>query len=114
MTMLDTLQGLLGAGVNETAAQFCLDDCQRLALDYCNLEELPVGLESTVVRMAADLYRLQGYGQAAVPKGPVTSLKEGDQAVSYAADRAGAIAGSGAVLLTNYAGRLNEYRKLRW
>ena len=112
--MIDTLKGLLGAGVNETGAQFCLDDCTRLALDYCHLEELPAGLESTVIRMAVDMYRLEGYGQAATPKGPVTALKEGDQSVSYAADRAGAIAGSGAKLLTDYAGRLNEYRKLRW
>lgn len=114
MAMLDTMQGLLPAGANETAAQFCLDDCTHLVLDYCHLDELPRELESVVIRMAVDLYRLQGYGQATAPEGPVTQLKEGDQSVSYAADRAGAIAGSGAALLTNYAGRLTPFRKLRW
>lgn len=114
MAMIDTLKGLLGDGANETGAQFCLDDCTRLVLDYCHLEELPVELESTVIRMVVDMYRLEGYGQAAVPKGPVTALKEGDQSVSFAADRAGAIAGSGAKLLTDYTSRLNGFRKLRW
>lgn len=112
--MLEKLLALLGDGANAAAAEFCLDDCTHLALDYCNLDVLPAGLESTVVRMAVDLYRLQGYGQEAAPEGPVTAVKEGDQSISYAADRAGAIAGAGAALLTNYAVRLNAYRKLRW
>lgn len=112
--MLDTLKSLLGSGVNEEAAQFCLSECEGLALDYCNLEELPAGLESTVIRMAVDLYRLEGYGQITPPKGPVTGLKEGDQSVSFATDRATAIAGRGAILLTDYAVRLNAFRKLRW
>ena len=114
MPMLDTLKSLLGPTVIEGAAQFCLEEAQQLALDYCNLEALPAGLESTVVRMAADLYRIEGYGQASVPKGPVTAVKEGDQSVSFAADRAGAIAGNGASLLKGYTQRLNAYRKLRW
>ena len=112
--MINTLKSLLGPNVNEEAAQFCLDDAQQLVLDYCNLEDLPAGLESTVIRMAVDMYRLEGYGQAAVPKGPVTAVKEGDQSVSFAADRGVAIAGSGASLLKGYARRLNSYRKLRW
>ena len=112
--MLEKLLALLGDGANTTAAEFCLDECTHLALGYCNLDALPAGLESTVLRMAVDLYRLQGYGQAAAPEGPLTAVKEGDQSISYAADRAGAIAGAGAALLTNYAVRLNAYRKLRW
>ena len=111
--MLEKLKKLLGSGVNEEGAQFSLDDAQQLVLDYCHLEELPAGLQSTVIRMAVDLYRLEGYGQVSPPKGPITGLKEGDQSVSFAADRATAIAGAGAALLTNYAVRLNAYRKLR-
>lgn len=113
--MLDKLKSLLGPNVNEEAAQFCLDECQGLALDYCNLEELPAGLESTVVRMAVDMYRLEGYGDTAGALGEVTSIKAGDTTVTYEHNKYNAQTGAGgASLLKNYSARLNSYRKLRW
>lgn len=114
MPMLDTLKSLLGPNVVEEAAQFCLDECEGLALDYCNLEELPTGLQSTVIRMAVDLYRLEGYGDAAGAVGEVTSIKEGDTTITYERNRYNAQTGAGgAALLKNYSARLNSYRKLR-
>jgi hypothetical protein len=115
MAVIDTLKDLLGDGVNQTAAQFCLDDCTRLALDYCHLEELPAGLESTVIRMAVDMYRLEGYGQAVGSLGEVTSIKEGDTTITFEHNKYNTQTGAGgAALLKNYSARLNAFRKVRW
>ncbi len=115
--MLETLLGLLGDNVNAVAAEFCLDECRQTVLDYCHIDELPTELEGMVIRMAIDLYRIEGYGKKDPPKGPVTTVKEGDQSVSYATDRTTAIAGNKAAaeLLKDYKARLDsKYRKLGW
>ena len=116
--MLELLKKLLGAGADADIAQFCLDDATQLALDYCNIAEIPQSMETLIVRMAVDLYRLGGYGSTESPQGPITSIKEGEQSVTYATlgfaqDRGAMAADNGAAILANYQLRLNEYRKLR-
>ena len=68
--MTDKLKLLLGitGEDRDDILSFALETVTDMALGYCNLDELPPQLENTVVRMAADLYRSEGYGQAAVPQ----------------------------------------------
>lgn len=51
---LDKFKKLLGIidAAQETALQFILDDVTETILNYCNLNELPQGLENTAYRMA--------------------------------------------------------------
>ena len=102
---------LLGPDANQDAVSFWLDVAQQLALDYCNLDELPSGLENTVVRMAADLYRFNAYGTEDAAQGAVTSLKEGDQSVTFASVQESL--GTNDSLLRGYKQQLRLYRRLR-
>lgn len=107
---LALLNALLGEGRNEQVLAFCLSDCERLILDYCNLDALPEGIDPLLVRMAADRFRMGGYGQADAPGGPVAALSEGSKSVSFA----GAAAVDASGLLGDYAKQLSRYRRLAW
>ncbi|WP_330370828.1 head-tail connector protein [Lachnoclostridium phytofermentans] len=63
--------------------QFALDDTQDTILNYCNLKELPVALETTAYRMAMDLYRNESPGEESTPLGTVSSISEGDASTSF-------------------------------
>lgn len=111
--MLPVLRTLIGARAEAASDEillYCLDDCMELALRYCSIEELPDGLARVVIDMAADKYRLSGYGRAEPVRGAVTQIREGEQSVSFG----GAAALDASGLLKNYAARLNAYRRLRW
>lgn len=109
---LDTLRVLLGVqGMDQDRILLhCLETCEGLVLDYCNLESLPKALTSVVYDMAIDQYRMSGYGRSAAPTGAVAQMSEGEQSVSFM--EASRVDASG--LLKNYAARLNAHRKLRW
>lgn len=110
--MLVKLKSLLGIteGGQDTVLSFCLEFAARAALDYCNLGELPTALEWTVTAMAADKYRMEGYGSAEAPTGAVSSVSQGDESISY--KEAAAQDASG--LLKNYTTTLNRYRRIAW
>lgn len=112
---LEKLKSLLGIApedtTKDTALQFVLDDVQETILNYCHLEELPVGLLNTAYRMAMDLYRNEGPGDASAPLGPVSSITEGDTTTAF---RARADEGFKDSLLKNYKAQLNRYRVLTW
>ena len=82
---LDKFKQLLGIidAAQETALQFILDDVTETILNYCNLNELPQGLENTAYRMAIDIYRAEGIGTSEAPAGEVASIKEGDTTVAF-------------------------------
>lgn len=62
---------------------FILADVEEIIKNYCNVEEMPEGLEQTAYRMAMDLYRNENIGQEESASGPVSSLTEGDTSVSF-------------------------------
>ena len=112
---LERLKLLLGVNdeSKDGVLSFALETVQEMVLNYCNIEEIPEGLKNTVVRMAADLYRSEGYGQEAAPK-TAQSVTRGDVTVNYGSGSTVANASGEKSILDDYRGQLNVYRKLRW
>ena len=102
---LDKFKQLLGItyAAQETALQFILDDVTETILNYCNLNELPQGLENTA-------YRTEGIGTSEAPAGEVASIKEGDATVAF--KQAASESYYTASVLKNYTVQLNRYRRL--
>lgn len=94
----------------DTALRFVLDDVVETILNYCNLDELPAGLENTAYRMAIDIYRAESIGSAAAPAGTVSSIKEGDTTVAFT--RQASESSYTASVLKQYEAQLNRYRRL--
>lgn len=91
--------------------QFVLDLACDKVKNYCHIESIPKGLENTVIRIAADIWRTEGYGGEEKPK-EVTAVKRGDVSTSFAA-----VSSSKAVqsdFLSKYKAELNRFRKLTW
>lgn len=114
MLMLDNLRTLLGIVDKDKDGllQFVLDCVTDQVKAYCNIDEIPTGLERIIVRMAADMYRSEGYGNE-VRDGAVKSVSRGDQSTSFDSSPTGSLEG-GKSILDNYTALLNSYRKLRW
>ena len=90
--------------------QFVLDLAVDKVKNYCHIEVVPKGLENTVVRIAADFWRAEGYGSEDKPK-EVTSVKRGDVSTSFASvSTAEAVQGD---FLSKYRAELNSFRKLK-
>lgn len=112
MLELTKFKKLLGLDVTDITKdiplQFSLDDTTDSILNYCNLEELPKGLENTAYRMAIDLYRNESPGEESTPLGTVSSISEGDTTTSFK----NPTSEFKDHLLKNYKAQLNRYRKL--
>lgn len=107
---VEILKGLLGVSEEgqEPALEFALKDAEETVKNYCNLGELPKGLEHTVLRMAMDIYRNEQFGDSAVPVA-IKSISEGDTSTSFGTAESSGYAQS---LLKNYKKQLNRYRKV--
>lgn len=115
MTEIEKLKLLLGItdDVKDGILTFTLETVNEMVKNFCNLEEVPEELKNTVVRMAADLYRSEGYGQESAPQF-TKSVSRGDVTVTYA-DSYGAAKISGEkAILNDYRAQLVPFRKLRW
>lgn len=89
--------------------QFILDlACDKIK-NYCNINEIPKGLENTAVRIAADIWRSESYGnEEKTPE--VTSVKRGDVSTSFSS----VSSGGDSIFFSKYKAELNRFRKLRW
>lgn len=107
---LETLKRFLGISGEEQDAmlEFILLDIEETVKNYCNLEEVPEGLQHTVLRMAVDVYRNEKPGEDGVPV-TVKSISEGDTSTSF-----GTVETSGYVetVLKDYRKQLNRYRRV--
>ena len=113
--MLEKLKMLLGItdDSKDGILNFALEYAQDFAKNYCNIEAIPQGAETLIVRMAADLYRSEGYGQGEKPQ-TAKSVRRGDVTVDYGnASATAAISGEKSVL-DDYRTQLNAFRRLRW
>ncbi len=91
---------------------FVIDKVSDMVCNYCNIKQVPKGLEKVMLNMAVDLYRAESLGQEQA-EGTVKSVTEGDVTVSFAS--ASAISeNSGMQFLKDYTTQLNRYRKLGW
>lgn len=91
--------------------QFVLDLAADKVKNYCNIKIIPKELENTVVRIAADLWRTEGYGSEEKPK-EVTAVRRGDVSTSFASVYTSEAVQSD--FLSKYKGELNSFRKLKW
>lgn len=110
---IDALRALLriDPGEEEAVLQFCLASAKEQILSYCNIKKMPAALEMTRIRIAADIYRAEGYGDAA--EMDVSSMQEGDQSVHYTRNRYNRQE-KAKDFTTNYASVLSRYRRLEW
>lgn len=90
---INDLKPLLGLEATDTSKDsvltFVLGNVAEVICNYCHIAEVPRGLEYTAYRMAMDLYRNEGIGEADSEDTPgrVTSIDEGDVKTSFAASR---------------------------
>lgn len=115
MLEVTKLKKLLGIAVDNTTQdvnlEFILDDVTESILNYCNIKELPFGLQNTAYRMAIDLYRCENIGEENAPLGVVTAIKEGDTQTSFSKSIDDNFKDT---VMKNYYSQLNRYRKLVW
>ncbi|MFS1193757.1 hypothetical protein [Enterococcus lactis] len=87
------------------------------ALNYCNLQELPLELENTVVMMARDLLESTQLllSTEEMNEGRIKSITEGDFTItkSTSGELIAAMMKSPS-FSQNYEDRLNSFRKFRW
>lgn len=112
---LDKLKNLLGIAADVTdkdgVLSFALAAAEEIILNYCNINKLPQGLENTLYRMAADIYRNDNYGSAGA-NSPVASIREGDTQVDFA--QSSTSTNYQASILKSYTVQLNRYRRMTW
>lgn len=115
MTELEKLKMLLGATdtSKDGVLAFALENVHELIKNYCNLPEVPPALENTAVRMAADLYRSEGYGYEAAPQA-AKSVTRGDVTINYGNGNATAEITGAKSVLDDYKAQLQAFRRLRW
>lgn len=111
---LNKLKGLLGIDITDTSKdallQFALEDIENIVKEHCHIDTVPIGLNTTVIRMAMELYRNENLGDEGISLGSVSSISEGNTSTSFRSSPS-EFKDS---LLKDYKSRLNKYRKLVW
>ncbi|RXI46270.1 hypothetical protein DP145_06750 [Clostridium tetani] len=114
MTNLEKLKKLLGMPLEDNSKdfllEFALEDVEQIVKNYCHIKEVPEELNTTVLKMAIDMYRNENLGEEESSLGSISSITEGDTSISYRSNAA-EFKDS---LLNDYKAQLNKYRKLVW
>lgn len=109
ITRLKALLGIEDTSKDDIL-EFVVENVEETIKNYCNLDKVPIELNSIVIRMAIDLYRNENLGNEESSLGSISSISEGDTTVSYRSS-ASEFKDS---LLKNYEKQLKRYRKLVW
>lgn len=109
---LDRLKALLGiTGVEKDVfLDFALENAEETIRNYCHIDDIPKELNTTVLRMAVDLYRSENIGSESGAE-TVKSISQGDTSVTLEAAGGTDYKQS---ILKNYEAQLRKFRKLRW
>ena len=112
MENLTTLKNLLGITDNnkDVILKFILDKTEEFICNYCAIDEIPQGLNNTLISMAVDTYRADSFGQEK-QEGVIKSITEGDVSVSFGSFYSN---NPSAEFLNNYQTQLDAFRKPRW
>lgn len=107
----ERLLALLGLNADEQSIEICvefaLDNAKDIVKNYCHIDEIPAELETTVLRIAMDIYRNEKPGETETPQ-RVSSAQIGDTSTSF-----GTVSASFTdSLMKNYKSSLNRYRKV--
>ena len=99
----ERLLALLGLNADEQSIEICvefaLDNAKDIVKNYCHIDEIPAELETTVLRMAMDIYRNEKPGETETPQ-RVSSAQI--YIIWHCIDS----------LMKNYKSSLNRYRKV--
>jgi hypothetical protein len=114
---LKVLLGITGEGISleeekrkEVVLRFILDDIKETIINYCNIEEVPDELKTTVYKMVIDMYRAENLGNESNALGNITSIKEGEVSINYSTTNTSLKN----TIFKDYKAKLNKYRKLVW
>ncbi len=114
-TMLDRLKLILGISPEEEeqiqhTLDFALQRVEDAVKNYCNITEIPKGLETLVLQMAAEVYHSETSGLLA-EGAVVKSIAKGDTKTEFHIPSRGNTVIS---LVNDYKTELQAYRKVRW
>ncbi|BDR66978.1 phage protein [Clostridium tetani] len=114
MTNLEKSKRLLGIPLEDNSKdfllEFALEDVEQIVKNYCHIKEVPEELNTTVLKMAIDMYRNENLGEEGNSLGSISSITEGDTSVSYRSS----VAEFKDSIIKDYKAQLNKYRKLVW
>lgn len=106
--MFTTLKEMLSVEDKDVQIEFALESAKNIVTDYCNIEEIPASLETTVVRMAMDIYRNEQPGETEKPQA-VKSVSVGDTSTSFGETASDDFTQS---ILKSYERQLKRYRRV--
>lgn len=108
-SQVDKLKFLLGITDTEkdVLVEFAIENAEETVKNYCNIDDIPSGLLTTVLRMAADIYRNENFGDATVPQ-MISSMSVGDTSTSFQTPSAE----FSESIMKNFKPVLNRYRKV--
>lgn len=111
---LNKLKSLLGIELTDISKdvilEFTLEDVEETIKNHCNIDEIPTGLNNTIMRMSMDLYKNENLGDESIAIGSISSISEGDTSTNFRSS-ASEFKDS---LLKDYKSQLNKYRKVVW
>lgn len=116
--MLEEVKVLLGISKDDRSKDdiitFIIRRVEKRVCNYCNLKNVPKGLEETILFMVVDAYRSTQYGQEKVDD-EVKSISKGDTSTSFKTPTE-IISESIKTphFINEYKSELNAFRKLRW
>ncbi len=101
------LKKITGFSFCDEVYKFAASSAEEAVKNYCNIDEIPVGLENTTIKIAADILRRGQYGSGDVPV-VVSSVTVGDTSTSFTP-----LSDSEAnEVIANYMKTLNRYRRV--
>lgn len=107
-----TLKSLLGFSPDDKDVdiqiEFVLNMTEDLVRNYCNIEDIPEGLTSTIIKMSVDMFRNEAYGSERVPQ-MVKAVSMGDTRTEFGTVQSVKYEES---LLKDYRKQLNRYRRV--
>lgn len=101
------LKKITGFSFCDDVYKFAASSAEEAVLNYCNIDEIPDGLENTTLKIAADILRREQYGSGDVPM-VVSNVKVGDTSTSFTplSD------GETDEVIAKYKKTLNRYRRV--
>lgn len=93
----------------DSILRFAAEEAEEAVRNYCNIEEIPSGLQKTTCRIAIDIYR--GTNQGEEGGLSVSSITEGDTSISFRKDVEESSIGN---ILSRHKTSLNRFRKVRF
>lgn len=112
MAQLEKLKQLLGItdDTKDLILGFAIERVENAIKSYCNIKEIPEEINSTVLSMAMELYRIENFGSEEEGK-DIKSIQVGDTTTTFETNKK---IDTPKEFLKGYKAQLDPFRKLRW